>query len=160
MAEALGGRSPVPQEGLPPPGRLPPQSRLTLTRLRLPARALSASELAGAGSSSSPSPRVRPTFPLLILHSPTPKTDRGAVHSLQGALPPPTQGWGRAPTLLRPLLPSGKPARAHVITFPRETQTFPNLPSQTCGFQPSHGGEHADGAGSPSESHWRYVLPF
>lgn len=103
---------PAPQEGLPPLGRLPPRSRLTLTRLRpQPARPGPASARAGR--------KFLLAFPLDEAHllparltlPDSGKTDRGAVHSPWGALAAlPPRGVAAPRASQGPRLPSQRPA--------------------------------------------------
>lgn len=158
MAEALGGRSPAPP-GSPAPGQAatPVQADLDAPTAS-PARALGAEERARAGSSSSLSPRVRPTFPFSSYTPGLGKTDRGAVHSLRGALIPlPHRGVAALRASLGPPLPSrtppprptSAPSRGGKAAVPSPALLNPGLPAEPWRWRCSRGG--------PLESHrhWR-----
>lgn len=115
MAEALGAGSPPPgRVSRPSAGCHPVQADLDAPPASQPAR----SPGAGAGSSSSPSPRGGPPSPFSSYTPRHGKTDRGAVHSLRGALaPPPARGCGRAPGLVGATASERNVRGAHVSTL-------------------------------------------
>lgn len=107
------GRGSRRRQPSPPGGSLAPRQAATPVQTDLdappasrPARASLGSW--SAGSSSSPSPWVRPTFPFSSYTPRLGKTDKGAVHSLRGALTPLPHGGVAVPRAsLGPPRPSG-----------------------------------------------------
>ena len=114
MAEALGGRSPAPQEGLPPLGRLPPRSRLTLTHLPPPSPS---AQCRGARARR----KLLLAFPQDEAHlPPSHLTLRDSGRLTRGlstpfgtpSLPSPTGVWPRPGPLRGPIFQAERPRRS------------------------------------------------
>lgn len=93
LCPASSPPSPPPSEGLPPPGSLPPRSRLTLTRLPPPSqcalrgrRSGMARKFPGALSYSTPTPGGEAHLPFSSYTPSSGKTDKGTVHSPRAGL--------------------------------------------------------------------------